>query len=207
MLTMTLNTTVSVEEFEKRFSEKVGKKATEGGSFYGRIGDGVFSLKNADRSDSVIKGTYSTDENGNCRIEYRHTKPTSDKVFWFIYMAITGFFTLALLRDYPIYSLVAFILLVFGAICFLVRPRRFEKLMTQALTDISNGETPIMPAPNKADTKADKTEKPEQASEENETVAKTAADDNSAETDVLPEENAEGAEALDEENSEKEKQE
>ena len=158
MLTMTLNTTVSVEEFEKRFSEKVGKKATEGGSFYGRIGDGVFSLKNADRSDSVIKGTYSTDENGNCRLEYRHTKPSSDKVFWFIYMALTGFFTLALLKDYPLYSLIAFILLVFGAVCFMIRPRRFEKLMAQALADISKGETPVMPAPNKADTKDDKKE-------------------------------------------------
>ena len=88
---MTLNTTVSIEEFEKRFSEKVGKKATETNSFYGKIGDGFFTLKNADRSDSVIKGTYAADENGNCRLEYRHTKPNSDKVFWFIYMALTGF--------------------------------------------------------------------------------------------------------------------
>ena len=123
---MTLNTTVSIEEFEKRFSEKVGKKATETNSFYGKIGDGFFTLKNADRSDSVIKGTYAADENGNCRLEYRHTKPSSDKVFWFIYMALTGFFTLALLKDYPLYSLIAFILLVFGAVCFMIRPRRFE---------------------------------------------------------------------------------
>ena len=155
---MTLNTTVSIEEFEKRFSEKVGKKATETNSFYGKIGDGFFTLKNADRSDSVIKGTYAADENGNCRLEYRHTKPNSDKVFWFIYMALTGFFTLALLKDYPLYSLIAFILLVFGAVCFMIRPRRFEKLMAQALADISKGETPVMPAPNKADTKDDKKE-------------------------------------------------
>ena len=40
----------------------------------------------------------------------------------------------------------------------MIRPRRFEKLMAQALADISNGETPIMPAPNKADTKEDKKE-------------------------------------------------
>ena len=59
---MTLNTTVSIEEFEKRFSEKVGKKATETNSFYGKIGDGFFTLKNADRSDSVIKGTYAADQ-------------------------------------------------------------------------------------------------------------------------------------------------
>mgnify|MGYP004457556807 FL=1 len=162
---MTLNTTVSIEEFEKRFSEKVGKKATETNSFYGKIGDGFFTLKNADRSDSVIKGAYAADENGNCRLEYRHTKPNSDKVFWFIYMALTGFFTLALLKDYPLYSLIAFILLVFGAVCFMIRPRRFEKLMAQALTDISKGETPVMPAPNKADTKDDKKEVTEDSDE------------------------------------------
>lgn len=139
---MTLKTTVSSEEFELRFSENVGKKATPENAFYGKANDGIIVLKNAERSDSVIKGTYSEDENGNCCVEYIHTKPTSDKVFWFIYMAITGFFTLALLKDYPVYSLVAFVLLVFGIICFMIRPRRFEKQMAAALADIAEGKKP-----------------------------------------------------------------
>lgn len=196
---MTLNTTVSSQEFEKRFSEKVAKKATEENSFYGKIEDGSFVLKNADRSDSVIKGTYSDDENGNCRIEYRHTKPNSDKVFWFIYMAITGFFTLSLLKDYPLYSLIAFILLVFGAVCFMIRPRRFEKLMAQALTDISNGETPVMPAPNKSDAKEDKTEEVsvEESKSEQET-AKEEAEEIKTEAEEAKEEDEEAKKEIEE---------
>ena len=60
---MTLKTTVSSEEFELRFSENVGKKATPENAFYGKANDGIIVLKNAERSDSVIKGTYSEDEN------------------------------------------------------------------------------------------------------------------------------------------------
>ncbi len=172
---MTIKTNISVNEFKENFLRCVKSKPEKESTFYGKISDDTFS---------IIQGMYFENEDGKCQIEYKHSKPISDKIFWFVYLILTGFFTLALLKDYPLYSIIAFVLLLFGIVCFLIHPRKFEKKMAKGLEYIAEGKNPESDNETHTD-KCDDTE-PGKAeknnTENNETIKENPCEENTTET-------------------------
>lgn len=168
---------ISAEEFEKKFSETIPVKSNKTTKFYGKAKEGTFTFRSTERTDSLIKGTYS-DSNEGCTLEYDFVKPAFDKVFWAVYIAITAFFALALVSSYALFSLLSALIMVFGIICMLVKPKKFQKnLETSFLALMGNSSSEETNDTKESKTAAETEEKTEEEAKVEETTEQQAEDD------------------------------